>query len=730
MALMPRDLFVEKERVQPLLVEAGLQLGDDDNQPILAQGEVLQHLLFGHLVDLAGFLLVLAVGVDDVDRRVGVLRVLLLLHQRLEMAGDGVFVGDGGGDGGDGQHGFTGAANLAVDILDQQIGDIRGDGVDAFAVLVDLLLGDVLEVFLREALELVGGQVEEQLGGDGHDVGQRVEDVAVLDGLLHGVGVEGHPEFFALGVAAELAKTRQRVVVGRGGKADEHVLLGAFAVVRGVGVEGRLQLVEDGDHLLVLVAAVRAVDFVDQKGDAQLGQLLQHVGGEHLAHAAELLQVDDDDARVGLERFQKGRLVVRLHKHLLVDVHVEHLAVDLAAQLEAVDDDHDLVVDIFAVAPQVFELQRRPADDVRLAKARRILEQQRVDMLVVAVGAPLFDQFLPFGGGNAGQLRLQQGEEVVVLVFVGQELVDLVEDLVRAELLLGAGRNQHAALVLQLLDAGDLGDLALDEVVVEDFLLDGSLGVVRGEDLLDLRRLLGGGVAQRIGLEVLDDLLLDHLAVEAPFAAEHQHLVERVGQVADDVGLAHIGGGEVDGALEDLEQIAPRLRPLGVAQPGVALEGFMVGAHGIEVILDHLAAPVLARALPHEVGLEFAVAQVDAVDKEAEVGAEGEDGLVVDLVRVGQFLHHAEDVLAEEVVAVDGAVAGVEEMQPHVAQRDRLVGVEKERHVAAAGAALLDHGDEVGQQLLAVAAVLAQQRGIVLFVERGARRQRPPGLPR
>ena len=58
-------------------------------------------------------------------------------------------------------------------------------------------------------------------------------------------------------------------------------------------------------------------------------------------------------------------------------------------------------------------------------------------------------------------------------------------------------------------------------------------------------------------------------------------------------------------------------------------------------------------------------------------------------------------------------------MQPHVAQRDRLVGVEKERHVAAAGAALLDHGDELGQQLLAVAAVLAQQRGIVLFVERG-----------
>ena len=182
-------------------------------------------------------------------------------------------------------------------------------------------------------------------------------------------------------------------------------------------------------------------------------------------------------------------------------------------------------------------------------------------MLVVAVGAPLFDQFLPFGRGNAGQLRLQQGEEVVVLVFVGQELVDLVEDLVRAELLLGARRNQHAALVLQLLDAGDLGDLALDEVVVEDFLLDGSLGVVRGEDLLDLRRLLGGGVAQRIGLEVLDDLLLDHLAVEAPLAAEHQHLVERVGQVADDVGLAHVGGGEVDGALEDLEQIAPRLRP-------------------------------------------------------------------------------------------------------------------------------------------------------------------------
>ena len=64
-----------------------------------SQGEVLQHLLFGHLVDLAGLLLVLAVGVDDVDRRVGVFGVVLLSDKFLEVLGDGVLVGDGRVDG-------------------------------------------------------------------------------------------------------------------------------------------------------------------------------------------------------------------------------------------------------------------------------------------------------------------------------------------------------------------------------------------------------------------------------------------------------------------------------------------------------------------------------------------------------------------------------------------------------------------------------------------------------
>ena len=100
----------------------------------------------------------------------------------------------------------------------------------------------------------------------------------------------------------------------------------------------------------------------------------------------------------------EGLFVVCLNVHPVVDVHIQHFGVDLAAELEAIDHDHDFVVDVNPIAAQVFELQGCPADDVGFTKPGGILQQQGIDIFVVGIGFALFDQFGAFGSGDMGKL--------------------------------------------------------------------------------------------------------------------------------------------------------------------------------------------------------------------------------------------------------------------------------------------------------------------------------------
>ncbi len=108
----------------------------------------------------------------------------------------------------------------------------------------------------------------------------------------------------------------------------------------------------------------------------RMREALEDFGIDHFFDGTKFLQVDDDNAGVGLKCLLEGGLVVASTNRLHVDVHVEHLGVDLAAQLETVDDDHDLVVDVFSVAAQVFELQGSPTDDVGFAKSGGVLHER------------------------------------------------------------------------------------------------------------------------------------------------------------------------------------------------------------------------------------------------------------------------------------------------------------------------------------------------------------------
>lgn len=118
------DLLVEEERVQLGLVEAGLELVDDDHQPVLGALEVLYDLrLAVAAVHRRAGLVLLVVAVDDADGRVRIPRVERLRAPLGHHLADAVAVVDGEGNGRDGQHGLARAVDLAVDEADEPVHD-------------------------------------------------------------------------------------------------------------------------------------------------------------------------------------------------------------------------------------------------------------------------------------------------------------------------------------------------------------------------------------------------------------------------------------------------------------------------------------------------------------------------------------------------------------------------------------------------------------------------------
>lgn len=143
----------------------------------------------------------------------------------------------------------------------------------------------------------------------------------------------------------------------------------------------------------------------------------------------------------------------------------------------------------------------------------------------------------------------------------------------------------------------------------------------------------------------------------------------------------------------------------------------VVDSDRFKVVLNYLPASVLAGVLVGVVALEFAVAEVDSIDKKDNVGAERKELCAVEFVFVGKLLDNREDVFVEEVVSVNDAVAGVEEMEFDSLKCDGFIAVEKQRHVAATGNALLNQFDGIFQQGFGIATVFSQESFVGFFIE-------------
>ena len=260
-------------------------------------------------------------------------------------------------------------------------------------------------------------------------------------------------------------------------------------------------------------AGITAVDLIDEEGDAHC--LQRYIGlFDGGFHIVEFLDVYDDDAFLVLQGLDEGRSIFGLREHRLVNVHIGHHRVQLVPELETVHHQENLVIDPFSVVAEVFQLQGCPADDVGFAETGGVLEQQGVNVFVVAVGVTLCHNLFGFlrRDSHIEQVFTEFVQEVVGLFLVLKEFLYAVDDFVAAKFLFGAGADEAAAVALALFLLTTLFQFVLKEVIVEDFLLNHRLAVERPHDFFEAFFFRSISIPDRINLEGLLDFtfLLGH----------------------------------------------------------------------------------------------------------------------------------------------------------------------------------------------------------------------------
>ena len=246
------DFLVQEQRVQLRLVKTRLQLIDHDNQSVLLLSEIANHLLFRQsIVERCTGRLSLAVAIHDGYGCIGIFGILRLSAFLCIYLFDDVQIGDGVGYGRYRQHCLSLSLDFQIDKVEQtlhhklrNLPDARLKGIDLRLVLTDNhLIFQVLVLQFWRKDEVNGHSVWE-------DMFRRVEYIAVGNGFLHGVMVEGLPQG-RVEHTAVFAESGKRLLAGCGCETDEQVLLLQFL---SSGIECFLQSGENVDHHLVVLA--------------------------------------------------------------------------------------------------------------------------------------------------------------------------------------------------------------------------------------------------------------------------------------------------------------------------------------------------------------------------------------------------------------------------------------------------------------------------------------------
>ncbi|CAO5241429.1 hypothetical protein FAGKG844_20168 [Frankia sp. AgKG'84/4] len=286
------------------------------------------------------------------------------------------------------------AGDVRVEVLDDQLRLLRRrlrmrlDELDELAprlLLLDLRVGD-LRVLLRDG---VAGQPPHRIVGQ--VVRQDVEDVALVDRLLHRVHVERHVQRLAVLVQTVRVEGAEKLQRGGRGSGGESEVRQVRLPAADPGQVGRLVLVGlplrlRADRLLELrglLTGLRRVRLVDDHRKTLRAETLAR---DLVEDERVLLQRRDDDLRRRVR--QRGRELTRILVDLLDDpgrvVELVDRVLELLVEHEPVGDDDDLVEHLLVVhVEQGRQAVRQPGDRVRLARACRVLHQ------VVLAGAVL-----------------------------------------------------------------------------------------------------------------------------------------------------------------------------------------------------------------------------------------------------------------------------------------------------------------------------------------------------
>ena len=338
-----------------------------------------------------------------------------------------------------------------MEVVDHDLG-LQADRVVVALDEAPQLLLRLLDVEFRVVLHRLGEPV---VAGHRRVVRQHVQDEALLDGLLHGVAVEGAVPDGAVGLRVGRAEDLQRLVLGGGGEREvagvgqqparlHHAVDPVLAGLVLVCFACRAERGRDGRRRAPALAGVR---LVDEDGEAPRALLVADL----VEDEGELLDRRDDDLLARLDELpQVARMLRAPHGRADLGVLPNRVA-DLPVEDTPVRDDDDRVEDRGVVPRETDELVGQPGDGVALAAARRVLDQVAPSRPVRrGIGQqPAHDVELVVAGPDLRAL-LPAGLLVLRLHHLGVVLQDVGEALAR----------EHLAPQVVGLDAARVGRIA------------------------------------------------------------------------------------------------------------------------------------------------------------------------------------------------------------------------------------------------------------------------------
>ena len=217
-------------------------------------------------------------------------------------------VADGGFDVLGDDHGARLALELfAIDHFGNEVVEHDlGFGLDGAGVVLDVGAQLFLGFGAIEYWVIGDGFLDFVVAAVGGVIGEHIEDEAFFNGLLHGVKME----WMKAAIGLLIAEFFQRGIFRGGGESEVRSVASHFACAHGfedlvLGVLGVAVLAHGLVHLVVRRAALRAVGFVDDDGEA-FGAQIADAGDDD----REFLNGGDDDLLALFERgFELGRFV-------------------------------------------------------------------------------------------------------------------------------------------------------------------------------------------------------------------------------------------------------------------------------------------------------------------------------------------------------------------------------------------------------------------------------------